>query len=368
MQVANQETGGRRSDPPLALYDADVHPSLRTGLPDLSPYLTRPWRRRLELNQSDIFLHHPIRFGMSVARNRVESTGPAGGPPGSDPRHVQRTHLDAHNIERALLNSLEIGALAQCLAPAEDANVLCTAFNDFFVNEWLSIDERFAYALCVSPQDPTAAAAEIGRIGPQRGVVAAFLPLINTLLGNRHFYPIYDAAQELDLPIYIHLTGCEFAYQGAAMNAGGFMESYAEKRVAYAQLAMANLSSLVFNGVFDRFPRLKVAFVEAGFSWVLPHLWRMDSTWRYLRMQNPWVTRRPSEYVRDRVRFTTQPIDEPDDARQLDVLVEMLGVDCLLFATDYPHWDEDEATRVFPSLSADARQRVLADNARAFFR
>lgn len=84
----------------------------------------------------------------------------------------------------------------------------------------------------------------------------------------------------------------------------------------------------------------------------------------------PWVKRMPSEYIREQVRFTTQPMEYPEDPEDLYRMFEMIGSDdFLLFSTDYPHWDFDSPSHVFPkSFPKELRKRILADNARDFYR
>jgi predicted TIM-barrel fold metal-dependent hydrolase len=124
---------------------------------------------------------------------------------------------------------------------------------------------------CLS-QDPNASAAEIRRVGKHSQVCAVAVPPIAMALGNRYWWPVYEAAQELDLPILLHVTGAEGIYAGAPMPAGGQPDTYIERYVTLSQAAEANLTSLIMNGIFERFPRLRVLFVEYGFVWPLPAL------------------------------------------------------------------------------------------------
>jgi uncharacterized protein len=101
--------------------------------------------------------------------------------------------------------------------------------------------------------------------------------------------------------------------------------------------------SLVFEGVLERHPELRLVCVEGGFSWVAPLLWRLDNEWAALKSQVPRVKRRPSETIREQVRFTTQPLDEPESSRTLVQLLEWMGADrMLMFSSDYPHHDYDD--------------------------
>jgi len=125
----------------------------------------------------------------------------------------------------------------------------------------------------------------------------------------------------------------------------------------------------VFEGVFERFPGLKVVLVEGGFAWAPALCWRMDKHWERMRAETPRVKRPPSEYVREHFWFTTQPIEEPDDPRHLADIMDWVGWDRLMFSTDYPHWDFDDPQHVFKFKAADANKAlVFRDNAKALYR
>ena len=97
-------------------------------------------------------------------------------------------------------------------------------------------------------------------------------------------------------------------------------------------------------------------------------LWRMDRMWRNLRYEVPWVKRSPIEYVHEQCRFTTQPLDEPEQPAHLDLMIGLLGEDQLCFSSDYPHWDNEMPGQVLGRLSADARAKIFGGNARRTFR
>ena len=97
---------------------------------------------------------------------------------------------------------------------------------------------------------------------------------------------------------------------------------------------------------------------------VAPVVWSLDAFWRGNREVTPWLTKPPSEYVYDHVRLTTQPFIEPDVPRHIEAMLEMVHADrTLLFASDYPHWDTDDATFIAPEIPERFRERVLAGNA-----
>src|SRR5262249_6102657 len=156
----------------------------------------------------------------------------------------------------AVLNYDRGGSYVAALAGPLEATVLCEAYNRYVMDTWLPVDDRFRYILLVNSQDPVAGAAEIRRAGDDPRVVGVFMPPTNVLFGNNYSHPIYEAAQELELPIWTHATGTEYIYQGAAAAGVGTLETYSERRVAFGLVAYQNVSSLIFSGVLERFPRL----------------------------------------------------------------------------------------------------------------
>ena len=121
--------------------------------------------------------------------------------------------------------------------------------------------------------------------------------------------------------------------------------------------------------MFERFPRLKVVIVEGGFAWLPALSWRLDKLYERMRSEVPHLKRRPSEYIREHIWVTTQPMEEPQDAGQLWDVIEWIGADRLLFASDYPHWDFDDPFRAFPAgLPRQRQEQILAGNARDVYR
>ena len=127
-------------------------------------------------------------------------------------------------------------------------------------------------------------------------------------------------------------------------------------------------TSLVFEGVFERFPKLRVVIMEGGLGWIPSLCARMDKHWARLRSEVPHLKRKPSDYVREHIWFTTQPMEEPERASHLMDLFERIGWDRILFSTDYPHWDFDDPRLAFRAPLTDAqRHQLLFGNARKVY-
>ena len=353
----------------LDVIDCDVHPTVAGGLDTLLPLMPKAWAERFKLKSATATslgfrFEHPAG---SAARHDAKT--PSGGPAGSDPDYMRSDLLDSHGISTAVLTSLQAGQFAAIASGPDESAVIVAAFNDHFLDVWpLSEDKRLRLAMTVPVQDPAAAVAEIKRVGGRAEVAAIYMPLINILLGNRYYWPIYEEAQRQGLPILLHVTGTDSVYYGAPNQAGGFPENYPERYVSLSQIGEANLTSLCFSGVFETFPDLKFMFIEYSFAWALPLLWRINRTWESLRYDVPWVRRPPREYVSERVRFSTQPLDEPDEPQHLKALIDMLGPEHLLFSTDYPHWDNDMPGQSLLMLDKDVRRQILSENAKGVLR
>ena len=353
------------------IIDSDVHPTLPDGFRSLLPYMPKNWRMRFEMKGSwnDGSVGLIGRFGMPSGKGlRLDvSSSPGGGPPASDPEYVGRDLFDDWGIDCAVLYNLQAGNQSNIMNSPDEAVVIARAGNEFYAEQWLPVDSRYMLVMHVTPQDPVASAKEIRRFGQNKRVVAVALSPIDILFGNRYFWPIYEAAQELELPIYTHIITTQFQFQGAPAVCGGLPESHPEYRSLFGQIAESHINSLVWTGTFERFPRLKFLFVEYGFAWALPLLWEMDRNYLNEREATPWVKKRPSEYVHEYVRFSTQPLVEPP-GRDLYKLIEMMGSDLLMFSSDYPHFDNDDPHQVLRGLSEVDRQRIYVDNALDSFR
>jgi predicted TIM-barrel fold metal-dependent hydrolase len=184
--------------------------------------------------------------------------------------------------------------------------------------------------------------------------------------GNPQFAPIFEAAARHRLPVAIHANG---GGQPALQTPVGFVHYYLELHSIAEPLAYgAHLTSLICEGTLARLPDLRVVMVEGGFSWLAPLLWRLDAVHEQLRSEAPHLVRRPSEYVYDQVRFTTQPIEEPVRERALIRLFQTIdAARLLLFATDYPHWDYDDPKRALPRLDEESLRRIMSENARELY-
>jgi predicted TIM-barrel fold metal-dependent hydrolase len=355
------------------LVDCDVHPIMKGGMGDLRPYLSQAGQRRLGLDERRNLTTVGHREAVSIPRNmlyvnqagvlRDDARAPDGSAPGADPAFTAQQLLDANGIDRAVLIGGEVLGLGAMPDP-DAAAMIASAYNDWLAATWLCADDRYRGNLVVGAQDPLQAAKEIRRAGQDERFVAVLLPLTNILMGQRHYYPIYEAAAELGLPVTVHPNSGEGIFRTSPPMAGGTPTYYVEWHTGLSQVFQANVISLVCHGVFERFPNLKVVITEGGLGWIPDVIWRLDKNVRGLRDEVPWVRRLPSEYLADHVRFTTQPLPEPKRRSHLHVLCEIAQAErTLMFSSDYPHWDFDDPRHALAALPAGILQRVRSANA-----
>jgi predicted TIM-barrel fold metal-dependent hydrolase len=337
---------------PPGTIDCDMHVAV-PAMKALLPYMSEAWQEMITSRGTD---------GLDLAfyPNNAPLTcrpdwRPASGKPATDLGTLQRA-LDAFGSGAAILHCLWG---AQAVHSEDLAQALCQAVNDWIADQWLARDSRLRAAIVVPAQSPPYAAQEIERMAADRRFVAVQLLCMNEmLLGRRYYWPIYEAAVRHDLPIAIH-AGTTMRH---APTPNGWPSHLMQDYVNHTAGFEGQLLSLMAEGVFNKFPALRVVAVESGVTWLPAFLWRAIKSWRGLRGEAPWFTQSPGELVRRHVRFTTQPFDAPDAAATRKLIEHIGADDILLFATDFPHWHFEGTDALPPGLSDDLIRKLTIDN------
>ena len=176
------------------------------------------------------------------------------------------------------------------------------------------------------------------------------------------FHPIYEACARHHLPLALHIGG-EGAGMSPPSTAAGHPTTYLEWYASLPQVYMAHIMSMVTEGVFERFPTLKVILYEGGLFW-LPHImWRFDKNWKAQRSETPWVKEPPSAYILRHFYHTTYPLEASNPAELAEILAIVEGQRTLLFSGNYPHWEFGDPFEMIEGLPTALRRPVLAENA-----
>ena len=348
----------------LCVIDCDVHP--KDSIEDMKPYLAKRWIDYLATY--GVRSRHGFQNGFLYPKSqpqaaRRDAWPPDGGLPASNLKFMQEQLLDFYDIEYGVLNFLS--PTGQGAQNSDLSVAMAYASNEAHRDRWTGPDKRLKASIVVPYEDGEASAKEIVRLaGMPDYAQVQLLSRMSELAGKKRYWPIYEAASELGLPVGIHV----FGYSGWASTNSGWASYYIEEMAEHCTSCQALLTSLIVEGVFEQFPKLKIVLIEAGFAWLPALGYRLDKLWKTLRSEVPHLKRAPSEYIRDHVYVTTQPMEETAKPEHLLQIMEWIGWDKILFATDYPHWDFDDPRYTLPpTLSRERRRQILSENARQLY-
>lgn len=350
----------------LGYVDCDLHPYFKSPA-ELDPFLSERWREhrhtigarsRQALANMPQYPRLSPGFGM-----RMDAWPADGSHPGSDLSLMREQLIDAFGMAHGIMLPL-LGR------GADERNVefgaaMCAAVNNWMAHRWSDPEPRLKGSVQITVEYADAAIAEIEKwAGDKRFAQVQIPPRGLEPLGRRRYWPILEACAANGFPVALHLGGTA----GHPSTGGGSPSFYHEEHHSYVQSMEALVTSLVCEGVFERIPKLKVVLVEGGFAWIPALTWRLDKHWKRLRAEVPHLKRLPSEYIRDHIWVTTQPVEEPERPGDMLSTLEWIGWDRVMFSTDYPHWDQDDPRYAFKVAIPEREKKMLfRDNALAFY-
>lgn len=184
--------------------------------------------------------------------------------------------------------------------------------------------------------------------------------------GHPLFDPIHEAASASGLPIAIHAPSSGGVTPAAA--AQGTINYFLDFYTLIPETFMSHLTSFITHGVFERYPTLRLVFLESGATWIAPFLWRLDANYKGLRREIPWTQRLPSEYLQSHVRVSVGPLETGQDLeRWLSLVESMGGAEILVYGSGYPQWDSVSIPELRAVLPESWLRQVLSENSRDWF-
>jgi predicted TIM-barrel fold metal-dependent hydrolase len=331
------------------------------------------------------------QFGTKARQIPVGATAMAGWPEPfpSIPRNLDEAAPGAYDAKARLEYMDEIGAWAMALYPniggfgsetflgLNDPELMLAcvrAYNDWLI-EWMEPDPRRFIPVMATPfWDVDAAVAEIHRcreIG-HRAILFTSAPqdFGMPLIGDAHWNPIWSAAQDVDLPISLHIGSGDF--QDQLMNPDRFATHGIGPTTTSGSMSILltnaiQLMDVVMSGILPRNPRLRMVSVESGIGWMPFVKEALDHGFAYTNVskEKPEFTKRPSEYMREQIWACT--FFEKFAANNC---LDEIGADRVLFETDYPHpiclyGDEvrEKIDAAFGDQPEDVQKKVLFSNA-----
>ncbi len=254
------------------------------------------------------------------------------------------------------------------------------AYNDFLIHEVMPASPRIKAEIMINHRNPEAGAAEIRRVGKHPGFVGVYTEFGANYepIGTAKHDPIFAAAVEHDLVVTSHIG---MFWQKATPLSEGTRTWTELVGISAASISMAYVGSMVMQGLFDKFPGLRVIIKEGGFWWVPEFMARADDyylshpgdirlTERKLEAGEKFLNKLPSEYFETNIRFSSQPMCFPRNPEHFKLLMTLCkGEDWLLYSSYWPHATFDPLNWVFNgAISEDGRNKILRDNAKSWIR
>ncbi|MFB6300154.1 MAG: amidohydrolase family protein [Halobacteriales archaeon] len=354
--MAGQRPADRTPFTDTTVVDTDVHLSI--PFDDLAAYLDEPYRSMTK-NPTYTAVHRTgwdRYMGGKIESQKAEVRNADA---------LDHQICDVFGIDYPLINTF---AVLNSVPEDDRAVAMMRAYNEYLLDNYLDEYDHFRGLASVAVQKPDKAAEELDRIANEDQIVGVYI--LNSgaqpPLGHERYDVLYEAAADNDLDIAYHgSAGAPFA-KDFPIQDNQFNRFLANHIVAHPWAHMLTLTSLLVNGTPEKFPELNFTFLEAGYTWVPYMMFRFNKEYAMRRNEAPLLEKTPEEYVRDQFYFGSQPVGEPNDPRDLDQIIDVIGPDRLTLSTDFPHWDfdhPDALKRHVDRFDEADRERILSGSA-----
>jgi predicted TIM-barrel fold metal-dependent hydrolase len=254
---------------------------------------------------------------------------------------------------------LEIGLHPSAAVETE----LILAYNRWFTERILAREPRIKSLLALPFSNPGACVRTISEFAGKPGVVGFLVTSQRQAEVFRSDYmPVYRELESRGLPLGFH-AGPDYSI-GRLLNRFVSVHS-----LSFVTCNMIHLTNWIMNGLPERFPNLKVIWIESGLAWLPFMMQRLDHEYLMRQSDAPMLTRLPSEYMQE-MYYTSQPLEKTNMALLRATFDAIHAETQLLFSSDWPHWDFDVPAKIagLPWLGEAAKRNILGETARKLFR
>ncbi len=277
--------------------------------------------------------------------------------------------MDMDGIDAAFLYP-SIGLFVGGVVDPALAGAICRAYNRWLADYCKPYPDRLFGVAMLPMQDVDTAIAEMTFARKELGMRGGFLrpnPYNNRLIHDPVYEPFWKAAEELDFSIGFHEGAAPGMPQVGVdrFNAGGARSTSSRAVDGDAMLAAL---SMIWGGVCERHPKLRVGFLESGGGWIAPWLDRMDRHFDDQGFNDSGLKTPPSEIFKKQCWISFEPVEGC-----LHALADYIGGNKIMWATDYPHPDgffpgaPKMIAKQLEGLSAETKRQVMAGGAMGFY-
>jgi len=351
------------------IVDADCHHYENDSIEEIIALIDDPIVKRMAehrrgsligISIADQDLSGRILSGTAARRGEAGESG--------KPRDVvlARRAMAAMGIDYSILFPSPMLVLG--IHPQVDVEVaIARAYARWMTEKILPADSSIKSLLYLPFNRPDACLRMVEEFGDRPGVIGFLMTSVRyRAIHDDAYLPLYAELERRELPLGIH--GSHNWNDRAFELLNRFISVHA---LAFPFYSMIHMTNWVINGMPERFPGLKLVWIEGGLAYVPYLMQRLDHEFMMRSSEAPLLKRLPSDYMRD-FYYTSQPLEVGvHDLTPLKTTFEMINAESqLLFASDYPHWDFDLPSRIFdlPFLTDHARRRILGQNAHDLFK
>ena len=356
----------------VLIVDVDSHHYETDNLAEILEYIEDPALKQLAINTyaykgaTSVLIDQPgyqdgggrVTRYMERKHEKIELS--------DRPREVEQTlrWMDALSVDYACLFPTPMLFLG--LHPQHEVEVgMARAYNRWLTDNVTPTCKRLKTMLYLPFNDPEATYRMVKEFGHKEGV-------IGFMVVSTRYKPVYDNAymktyallEELGLPLSFHAS---YHWNDQLVSlTNRFITAHA---VGFTFFNAVHCANWVINGLPERFPKLKVIWIESGLAWVPWLMQRLDNDFRMRTSEAPALKRLPSDYMRE-MYYTTQPMEMVNNAEALELTFKMINADTqLLYSSDYPHWDMDLPSTIWDLkfLSEQSKRNILGLNAKRIF-
>ena len=285
---------------------------------------------------------------------------------GSETHHfteLARRSMDAMGLDYQVVFPTPMLVLG--MHPQDDIEAAVgRAYNRWLIERILPHDERVKGLLYLPFNTPQACLDIVRDFGDAKGVIGFTVTSTrNKPVHHDQYMKLYAAIEETGRPLAFH-SGFHWG-DPSFLQLNRFISMHA---ISFVHYSLIHLTNWVINGLPERFPKLKLVWVESGLAWIPFIMQRLDHEFMMRVCEAPMLKRLPSEYIRE-MYFTSQPL-EKGNMKLLEATFDAMKAETqLLFASDWPHWDFDPPTSIttIPFLTEQAKRNILGLNAARVF-